>query len=116
MTLCSSWPVQISTDGLILSLTVCLFVLAPAAFASLRREDVVHRLRKTLAEGGNAFNFGRKKANRIAMLTGGAGSEIYRLAQETVDTFITGEPPHWAAGPAEERGMNLLLGGHYATE
>jgi putative NIF3 family GTP cyclohydrolase 1 type 2 len=33
-----------------------------------------------------------------------------------IDTFITGEAPHWAAVAAEELGMNLLLGGHYATE
>ena len=33
-----------------------------------------------------------------------------------IDTFITGEAPHWAAIAAEELGMNLLLGGHYATE
>ncbi len=45
-----------------------------------------------------------------------AGSEIYKVAQEGIDTFITGEAPHWAAVAADELGMNLLLGGHYATE
>jgi putative NIF3 family GTP cyclohydrolase 1 type 2 len=30
--------------------------------------------------------------------------------------LITGEAPHWAAVAAEELGVNLLLGGHYATE
>jgi len=33
-----------------------------------------------------------------------------------VDTFITGEGPHWAAIAAEELGVNLMLAGHYATE
>jgi len=50
------------------------------------------------------------------LVTGAAGSEVYRVAQETIDTFITGEAPHWAAVAAEELGINLLLGGHYATE
>ena len=50
------------------------------------------------------------------MITGGAGSEIYAVAREGIDTFITGEAPHWAAVAAEELGINLLLGGHYATE
>src|SRR5438132_1625625 len=36
--------------------------------------------------------------------------------QEKIDMFITGEAPHWAAVAAEELGINLLLGGHYATE
>jgi dinuclear metal center YbgI/SA1388 family protein len=86
------------------------------ARTSLLREDLAQRLRKTLGEPVKAFNFGPKKANRIAIITGGAGSEIYRVAQEKIDTFITGEAPHWAAVAAEELGMNLLLGGHYATE
>ena len=49
-------------------------------------------------------------------MTGGAGGEIYRVAAEGIDTFITGEAPHWAAVAAEELGMNLILGGHYASE
>jgi putative NIF3 family GTP cyclohydrolase 1 type 2 len=44
------------------------------------------------------------------------GSEIERIAGEGIDTFITGEAPHWAAIAAAEMGLNLLLAGHYATE
>jgi putative NIF3 family GTP cyclohydrolase 1 type 2 len=59
---------------------------------------------------------GPKKTGAIGIITGGAGSEIYKVGQEGIDTFITGEAPHWAAVAADELGMNLLLGGHYATE
>ena len=52
----------------------------------------------------------------VKRITGGAGGEIYRVAAEKIDTFITGEGPHWSAVAAEELGMNLLLSGHYATE
>ena len=52
----------------------------------------------------------------IGIVTGGAGGEIYAVAREGVDTYITGEAPHWAAVAAEELGINLFLGGHYATE
>jgi putative NIF3 family GTP cyclohydrolase 1 type 2 len=38
------------------------------------------------------------------------------VARVKIDTLITGEAPHWAAVAAEELGINLLLGGHYATE
>ncbi len=86
------------------------------ARSSLLREDLAQRLRKTLGGSVKVFNFGPKKANKIAIITGGAGSEIYRVAQEKIDTFITGEAPHWAAIAAEELGINLMLGGHYATE
>jgi putative NIF3 family GTP cyclohydrolase 1 type 2 len=33
-----------------------------------------------------------------------------------VDTFLTGEGPHHPFVLAEELGINLLYGGHYATE
>ena len=53
---------------------------------------------------------------RIGVVTGGAGSELKRAAQEGVDTFVTGEGPHWTYALAEELGVNVLYGGHYATE
>ena len=86
------------------------------ARASIPCSDLVRKLRKALSGSIKSFNFGPKQTRVIGVVTGGAGSEIYRVAQEKVDTFITGEAPHWAAVAAEELGMNLLLGGHYATE
>ena len=86
------------------------------ARASIPCSDLVRKLRKALGGSIKSFNFGPKQTRVIGVVTGGAGSEIYRVAQEKVDTFITGEAPHWAAVAAEELGMNLLLGGHYATE
>ena len=84
--------------------------------ASLTRSELVRKLQKALNGPVKVFDFGPKQTRVIAMITGAAGSEIYRVADEDIDTFITGEAPHWAAVAAEELGMNLLLGGHYATE
>ena len=86
------------------------------ARASLPREKLIRKLRRALAGPVKTFNFGPKKTHTIGIITGGAGSEIHRIAGEKIDTFITGEAPHWAAVAAEELGINLLLGGHYATE
>lgn len=83
---------------------------------SLPRSDLVRKLRKALGGPVKVFSFGPRQTRTIGIVTGGAGSEIYRVAQENIDTFITGEAPHWAAVAAQELGMNLLLGGHYATE
>ena len=46
----------------------------------------------------------------------GAGDFLQKAAEEGVDTFITGEGPHWTYALAEELGINVLYGGHYATE
>jgi putative NIF3 family GTP cyclohydrolase 1 type 2 len=50
------------------------------------------------------------------VVSGGAGDEIQRAAGEGVDTFITGEGPHWTYALAQDLGLNVLYGGHYATE
>jgi dinuclear metal center YbgI/SA1388 family protein len=84
--------------------------------ASLPRSELVRKLQKALNGAVKVFDFGPKQTRAIGIVTGAAGSEIYRVADENIDTFITGEAPHWAAVAAEELGMNLLLGGHYATE
>jgi dinuclear metal center YbgI/SA1388 family protein len=52
----------------------------------------------------------------IGVVTGGAGGDLKLAASEGVDTFITGEGPHWTFGAAEELGLNVFYGGHYATE
>jgi dinuclear metal center YbgI/SA1388 family protein len=84
--------------------------------ASLSRDELERKLQKALGSPARTFMFGPQKTGAIGIITGGAGSEIHRVAQEGIDTFITGEAPHWAAVAAEELKLNLLLGGHYATE
>lgn len=84
--------------------------------AVIDRDELVQRLERSLGGAVRSFPFGPTTTENIGIVTGGAGSEIYAVARAGVDTFITGEVPHWAAVAAEELGVNLLLGGHYATE
>jgi len=51
---------------------------------------------------------GENICERIGVVTGGA--------DEGVDTFVTGEGPQWTFALAEELGLNVFYGGHYATE
>jgi dinuclear metal center YbgI/SA1388 family protein len=83
---------------------------------SISRSELMRRLRRSLGGKITTFSFGPKHSKRIGIITGAAGGEIYRVAAQGIDTFITGEAPHWAAIAAEELKLNLLLGGHYATE
>jgi dinuclear metal center YbgI/SA1388 family protein len=86
------------------------------AKVSISRSVLIRKLRTVLRGPVKSFNFGLKEPRRVGIVTGAAGSEIYRVAEANIDTFITGEAPHWAAVAAEELGINLVLGGHYATE
>ena len=90
--------------------------LGVAAEIAMGRGELVERL--GLAVGGpvHVCPGGPKEVRRVGIITGGAGSEIAAVAATGVDTFITGEGPHWSCTAAEELGVNLLYGGHYATE
>jgi dinuclear metal center YbgI/SA1388 family protein len=86
------------------------------AEAKLHRDELHARLEKSLGGPVKCFGSGPPETSRIGVVTGGAGQEVYEVAREGIDTYITGEGPHWAAVAAEELGVNLFLGGHYATE
>ncbi|MES2981496.1 MAG: Nif3-like dinuclear metal center hexameric protein [Verrucomicrobiota bacterium] len=59
---------------------------------------------------------GSEMPRKVAVMTGGAGSEVGKIAELGLDSFITGEGPHWSFIEAEERRMNVFYSGHYATE
>jgi len=86
------------------------------AEANLRRDELLAKLEESLGGPVRCVGTGPMETRVIGIVSGGAGGEIYAAAREGVDTYITGEAPHWAAVAAEELGINLFLGGHYATE
>jgi putative NIF3 family GTP cyclohydrolase 1 type 2 len=49
-------------------------------------------------------------------VTGGGADFIREAADEGVDTLLTGEGRHHDYLDAMELGVNVLYGGHYATE
>jgi dinuclear metal center YbgI/SA1388 family protein len=82
----------------------------------ISRAELVTRLEKATGSRVHVCAGGPETARRIGIMTGGAGSEIATVAKAGIDTFITGEGPHWSYTLAEELGVNILYGGHYATE
>ena len=80
-------------------------------------DELAERVR--VAVGGEVnFCHGRKSSNVgvVGVITGGAGSEVQAMADSGINTFVTGEGPHWSYPLAEELGLNVIYGGHYATE
>jgi len=82
----------------------------------INREVLRSRIEKAVDGTVHLAPGGPVEARRIGIVTGGAGGEVARAAKEGVDTFITGEGPHWSFTAAEELGVNLFYAGHYATE
>ena len=86
------------------------------AETQIRRDDLVTAVRRATGTEPRLIPGGPKTCRRIGVVTGGAGAELKIAASEHVDTFITGEGPHWTYALAEELGVNVIYGGHYATE
>ena len=80
------------------------------------RSELSVRLAKVLGAPPLLIPAGPEVCRRIGVVTGGAGAELRQAADEGVDTFITGEGPHWTYALAEELEVNVFYGGHYATE
>ena len=82
----------------------------------ISRADLAKRLASATGSKPLVIPGGGETCERIGIVTGGAGGELKQAAAEGVDTFVTGEGPHWTYALAEELGINVLYGGHYATE
>jgi len=98
------------------------FLLKDGQYFGLRSETRISRsalaakLHRATGETPRILPGGKEICERIGVITGGAGDFLQRAAAEGVDTFITGEGPHWAYAMAEESGVNVIFGGHYGTE
>jgi dinuclear metal center YbgI/SA1388 family protein len=80
------------------------------------RTELAARLSRALGSKPLVIPGGKDMCESIGVVTGGAGDGLKQAAAEGVDTFITGEGQHWTYALAEELGVNVFYGGHYATE
>ena len=78
--------------------------------------ELAGKVEKSVGSKVHVCAGGEPQAGTVGVITGGAGGEINAMAGEGIDTFITGEGPHWSYTAAQELGVNIIYGGHYATE
>ncbi len=86
------------------------------ANVSLSRDELVEKVNSATGSTCLLCPGGPETVKQVGVITGGAGGEIFDISQTGIDTFITGEGPHWSYTAAEELGINVIYGGHYATE
>ncbi|MDR2468359.1 MAG: Nif3-like dinuclear metal center hexameric protein, partial [Spirochaetaceae bacterium] len=60
--------------------------------------------------------FGKNINTTCAVVSGGAAKEVEQALAEGVDLYITGESAHSIYHTVMEGKLNMLCGGHYATE
>lgn len=86
------------------------------AECDLPRDELLDRLRQALNGEVRIVAGGPAMVRRVGILTGSGGSVVDVAAAAGVDTLITGEGAHHSYIDAMEAGINLVFGGHYATE
>ena len=59
---------------------------------------------------------GPAEASQVGCISGGAAFLMDQVADAGFDTFVTGETSHSFFHQAAEWGLNVVYGGHYATE
>ena len=79
-------------------------------------QDFVAKAAAVLGEQPHVCPAGTEEAGIVGVISGGCGSEVEAIKDAGIDTFLTGEGPHWSYTAAEELGLNVLYGGHYLTE
>ncbi len=82
----------------------------------VRREALCARLDELLGGRVKLVPGGPERIRTVGVITGGAGDMIPAARAAGLDAFVTGEGAHYNFFDAEEGGINLFLGGHYATE
>ncbi|HUE97478.1 MAG TPA: Nif3-like dinuclear metal center hexameric protein [Longimicrobiaceae bacterium] len=82
----------------------------------MRREALAARLDQVLGCRIRMIPGGPERVGKVGIITGGAGSQVGDAIAASLDAFITGEVAHHNFFDAMEGGINLYLGGHYATE
>ena len=82
----------------------------------IAEDELVRRLSKTTGRVPEVCAAGPARPRKVAVITGGAGDMVEKVAAAGADTFITGEGPQSSWLSAEELGVNVIYGGHYATE
>jgi dinuclear metal center YbgI/SA1388 family protein len=86
------------------------------ASVGLSRDALLARVAEATGAVPHCCPGGPETVREIGVITGGAGSEVAAVAACGIDTFLTGEGPHWSYPLAEELGVNVIYAGHYATE
>jgi dinuclear metal center YbgI/SA1388 family protein len=92
------------------------YPLGVAGVLEIDRDELRDRLRELLGSPVTLVPGGAERVHRVGVITGGAGDMVSAARAAGLDAFVTGEGAHHNYFDAEEGGVNLYFGGHYATE
>lgn len=83
---------------------------------ALNRNALLKRIESVLGTPPEVLPFGPRTIRQVGIISGGGAMFCEEARRVGCDTLITGETSHSAYHMAKEAGINLIYGGHYATE
>ncbi len=82
----------------------------------LTRDEVIEKMFGGWDNSIKILPFGKEYIKSVALISGDAPLELLQAIEENVDLYLTGEPSHVLYHTALEANINVIFGGHYATE
>ena len=80
-------------------------------------DTLIERLTQAIGEPPlRVLAHGPEEASQVGCISGGAAMMMDQVAGTGFDTFVTGETSHTFFHYGVEWGLNVIYGGHYATE
>ena len=79
-------------------------------------KDLETKINSSLDTKSRVLAHGPNTVKRLAIVSGGGAGMVEEAAALGADTFITGETSHSNYWLASDFGINVIFGGHYATE
>jgi len=75
-----------------------------------------NKIQKIMHTEPQSMDFGKRTVSTVAVVSGGAADGVGEAAAKNMDVYVTGEPKLSAYSVAQEKGINAVFAGHYATE
>ncbi len=83
---------------------------------ALTREEILEKVFGGWDNSIKMLPFGKDKIESVALISGDAPFELTQAIEDGIDLYLTGESSHVLYHTALEAGINVIFGGHYATE
>lgn len=85
----------------------------PAPLTLVRVCEILFQGRESVLQ---VLPFGKTEVTSVGLVSGGATQEVSEAIAEGLDLYLTGDADHTIHHQALEAGINVISGGHYATE
>lgn len=82
----------------------------------MRLQALTGRIKTAIGVTPDVLPFGPGRVSRVAILSGGGAMHAEEARDLGCHALFTGESAHSAYHAGKEAGINLIYGGHYATE